>query len=68
MSPKTPKQQEAADRYLKESVEEFKVRVPKGQKAQIMEHGKKHDGSLNKFVLRAIDETMERDGKKGAEN
>ncbi len=61
MAPKTPKQQEAANRYLKENVEEFKVRVPKGEKNPIVKHAKEHDGSLNKFVNRAIKETIQRD-------
>lgn len=64
MSPKSQEQREAADRYLREKVEEFKVRVPKGQKEIIVAHGKSTDGSLNKFVRRAIDETMERDNEK----
>lgn len=64
MAPKTPKQQEAANRYLKENVEEFKVRVPKGEKAPIVEHAKVHDGSLNKFVNRAIQEAIQRDNTK----
>ncbi len=64
MSPKSPEQREAADKYLREKVDEFKVRVPKGQKEIIILHAKKNKESLNKFVRRAIDETMERDNKK----
>lgn len=57
----------ANNKYLTEKVEEFKVRVPKGEKQKIAEHGKLFDGSLNKFVLRAIDETMQRDNENAGE-
>ena len=59
--PKSEQQQGAANKYLRENVETFVVRVPKGKKASIQEFAKNNDGSLNKFVNRAIDETMERD-------
>lgn len=54
----------ANDKYLKEKVEEFKVRVPKGKKDEIKAHAEVQGESTNAFINRAIDETMERDTAK----
>ena len=61
----TEAQAKAAKKCLKESVEDVRIRVPKGQKAIIKSHAEKQGESMNAFVIRAIDEAMERDsGKK----
>lgn len=57
----TEAQAKAAKKYLKESVEDVRIRVPKGQKAVIKTHAEKQGESMNAFVVRAINETMERD-------
>lgn len=57
----TEAQAKAARKYLKESVEDIKIRVPKGQKAVIKAHADRKQESMNQFVIRAINETMERD-------
>ena len=57
----TEAQAKAARKYLKESVEDIKIRVPKGQKAVIKAHADRQQESMNQFVIRAINETMERD-------
>lgn len=57
----TEAQKRATQKYLKESVEEIKVRVPKGDRAIIQAHAEAMNESTNKFIRRAIDETMERD-------
>lgn len=50
------------DRYNSKAYDEIKVRVTKGQKEKIKAHAAKKDGgSVNAFINRAIDETMERD-------
>ena len=54
----------ANDKYLKEKVEEFKVRVPKGKKDESKAHAEAQGESTNAFINRAIDETMERDTAK----
>ena len=54
----------ANDKYLKEKVEEFKVRVPKGKNDVIKAHAEAQGDSTNAFINRAIDETMERDTAK----
>lgn len=61
MSPKSESQKKAAEKYLKEKVDEFKVRVPKGKKEQIINHAKSIGKSLNSFVTDAIDEVMNKD-------
>lgn len=52
------KYQETKDKYLKEKVDEFKIRVPKGKKALIQEFAKSKGKSLNGFVVDLIDEAM----------
>lgn len=49
------------DRYNAKVYEEIKVRVYKGEKDKIKTHADRRGESLNGFVKRAIDETMERD-------
>ena len=64
----TEAQAKAAKKYLTETVEDVRIRVPKGQKAVIKAHAERQGESMNAFVIRAIDETMERDaGKSPAE-
>lgn len=56
-------QQKAVAKYMKNNYEEIKVRVHKGQKDIIKAHAEKNGESINGFVNRAIDETMQRDGE-----
>ena len=60
----TDARRKASAKYLKETVEDVRIRVPKGQKAVIKEHAEKQGESMNAFVIRAIDGTMERDRSK----
>ena len=57
----TAAQKKAAEKYLKESVEDIRIRVPKGKKAIVKAHAEQQDESMNQFIIRAINETMERD-------
>ena len=57
----TPAQKKAVEKYLKESVEDIRIRVPKGKKAIVKAHAEQQGESMNQFVIRAINETMERD-------
>lgn len=55
-------QQKAVTKYVKENYDRFSVTMPKGQKEILMAHAAAMgDGSLNAFINRAIQETMERD-------
>ena len=47
-------------RYL-EKQDSVLIRIPKGRKAEIQAHAEQQGESLNGFVKRAIDETIERD-------
>ncbi len=60
----TEAQAKAAKKYLSETVEDVRIRVPKGQKAVIKAHADSQGESMNQFVIRAINETMERDQNK----
>ena len=57
----TEAQKRASEKYLKESVEDIRIRVPKGQKEIIKTHAESLGESMNQFVIRAINETIERD-------
>lgn len=56
-------QQKAVAKYMKNNYDELKVRVPKGRKDIIKAHAESKGESVNGFVNRAIDETMQRDGE-----
>lgn len=49
------------DRYNAKAYDEIKVRVPKGKKEKIKAHADQQGESVNGFIGRAIDETMQRD-------
>lgn len=53
--------QETKDKYLKEKVDEFKIRVPKGEKTLIQEHAKSLGKSLNSYVVDLIHSDMKSD-------
>ena len=49
-----------------ESVEDIRIRVSKGNKAKVQKHAASMGESMNSFVVRAINEAMERDTQKQA--
>lgn len=59
----TEAQAKAAKKYLTETVEDVRIRVPKGQKTIIKTHAESQGESMNQFVVRAIEQTMERDNQ-----
>lgn len=59
----TEARKKANEKYLKESVEDIRIRVPKGQKEIIKNHAFEQAESVNGFIVRAIDETIKRDEK-----
>ena len=63
----TKAQQKAVHKYVKKKYDRLEVTVPKGQKDVIRAHADHQGESVNAFVIRAIDETMERDIEKEAE-
>lgn len=60
----TDARRKASAKYLKESVEDIRIRVPKGDKVKVQEHAAAMGESTNAFVVRAITETMNRDNQK----
>ena len=57
----TDARRRATNKYLREKVEDIRIRVPRGQKEIIKAHAEHQGESLNAFVIRAISETMNRD-------
>ena len=55
-------QQRATANYVKKTYDRIEAKVPKGQKEVIQAHAEAQGESLNAFINRAINETMERDG------
>ena len=56
-------QKEAVARYNAKSYDRIELKVKKGNKDIIKAHAERNGESINGFVNRAIDETMERDKK-----
>lgn len=52
------KYQQSKDNYLKEKVDTFVIRVPKGEKALIKEYASKQGKSLNAYVVDLIHADM----------
>ena len=50
--------QEAKDKYLKEKVDSFQVRVPKGKKEELKEFAKQQGKSLNSFINEIINNAI----------
>lgn len=55
------KQQASVTKYVKEHYDRISVTVMQGRKDAIKDHAKKRGESVNGFINRAIDETIERD-------
>ena len=56
-------QQKAVNKYMKENYDRVNLTVPKGKKDAIKAHAESRGESVNSFINRAIDETMQRDKK-----
>ncbi len=54
-------QRKAVAKYNAKAYDEIKVRVKKGSKATIQAHADRKGESLNGFIKRAIDETIQRE-------
>lgn len=51
----------AKNRYNAKAYDRLNVVVPKGRKAELQAHAERRGESLNGFIVRAVDETIERD-------
>ncbi len=57
-------QQKAVHKYVKNNYDRVELTVkPKGKKDEIKAHAEKHGESLNSFINRAIDETIQKDNE-----
>ena len=57
-------QQKATNKYIASNYDRINLTVPKGRKAAIQAHAAEHGESVNAFIARAIEETMDRDKEK----
>ena len=51
------------NRYIEKAYDRINLTVPKGHKDKIKAHAQQRGESVNGFIGRAIEETMERDGE-----
>lgn len=59
--PASKAQQRAVNKYMSDNYDRINLTVPKGKKDRIKSHAESKGESVNAFINRAIDETMERD-------
>lgn len=62
--PATKAQQRAVNKYMRENYDRVNVTMPKGRKDAVRAHAEARGESVNGFINRAIDETMEREKSK----
>ena len=55
-------QQRAVNKYVQKNYDRINVTFPKGFKAEIKAHAEAQGESMNAFIIRAVNETMEREG------
>ena len=63
--PKTKTTAQIKNDYAKKAYDDIRLQVKKGKKEIIKAHAEAHSESLNRFIIRAIDQTMERDAEGG---
>ncbi len=59
--PVSKKQQASVTKYVKEHYDRISVTVPQGKRDIIKAHAETKGESINGFINRAIDETLERE-------
>ena len=66
--PASKAQQKAVAKYELNNYDKFLVRVSKGRKEKLQDYAAAVGQSLNGYVVQAVDERIERDNSKGADN
>jgi len=67
--PKISKKQQAhVNKYISKAYDRISLVVKKGQREVIKQHSELTGESVNAFIQRAINETMERDKEKSGES
>ena len=56
-------QQKAVQKYVKNNYDRVVVTLPKGRRDEVKKHASDHGESMNAFIVRAVNETMERDNE-----
>lgn len=59
--PTSKAQQKATNKWIAKSYDRVNLTVPKGRKDEIKAHAERRGESVNAFIKRAIDETIERE-------
>ena len=59
-------QQRATNKYIAKAYDRVNLTLPKGRKDEVTAHAEQRGESLNGFIQRAIEETIERDGENHA--
>lgn len=62
--PVSKAQQKAVHKYIKANYDRQEITMPKGKKEAVKAHAESQGESVNAFINRAIDETIERDNDK----
>ena len=65
---RTEAEDRAIRKYEAEKIDKIMIRVPKGMRAQVDAHAEQQGESRNRFITRAIIETIERDLEKAEIN
>lgn len=55
----------AKNKWQKENIDRVNLTMPKGKKEKVQAHAESRGESVNGFINRAIDQTMERDTEGG---
>ena len=61
--PVSQAQKKATAKYEQQNYDKILLRLEKGKKEKIKSHAENNGESINGFIKRSIDETMERDKK-----
>ena len=61
MSPASKAQQKAVNKYMKTNYDRVNLVLPKGKREELHDYTTRRGESLNAFINRAIDETIQRD-------
>ena len=61
-------QQKAVAKYMKENYDEIKIRTGKGKREEFKTHASERGETLNGFINRAINETIQRDNEAAPES
>ena len=59
MSPVSKNQQKSVNKYIQKNYDRINLTLPRGKKAEIQEHAQANGESVNAFIARAIDKTMD---------